>query len=181
MLSWFARKFYWSKRRSSQRKQDGIQLSKWHKACLWLARSVGGIDMLLRDDGTVAVISRSSCDPESLGDGVISKSKYGSIRSHLRVNMISEEGRKFEFKTIDAWSESLAKFIATLIALTPIDPYLDPPENWGVMTFNHCSSDVLSLKSEVLFPTFKSEEELFMRMALDGFDVTEKDGCNAQG
>ena len=176
MLSWFAKKLYWSKRRSSQRKQDGIQLSKWHKACLWLAHSVGGVDMLLRDDGTVVVISRSSCDPESLDDGVISKSKHGSIRSHLRVSMlVDEESRKFKFKTVDAWSESLAKFIATLIALMPVDPHLDPPEHWGVMIFNPVSSDGLALKSEVRFPTFKSEEELFMRMALDGIVLDEKD------
>lgn len=184
MLSWLSRKLYWLKQRRKSKQtahQTPAEQTKWHKACLWLARSVGGIDMLLRDDGTVIVISKSSCTPESLDDGVISKSKYG-IRSYLRVYMlVDEKSKKFEFKTIDAWSESLAKFIATLIALTPIDPYLDPPKNWGVMTFNHCSSDVLSLKSEVLFPTFKSEEELFMRMALDGFDVTEKDGCNAQG
>ena len=184
MLSWFSRKLYWLKQRRKSKQtthQIPAKQTKWHKACLWLAHSVGGLDMLLRDDGTVIVISKSSCTPESLADGVISKSKHG-IRSYLRVDMLAdEENEKFRFKTIDAWSESLAKFIATLIALTSIDPYLNPPENWGVMNFNNTSSDGLTSKSEVLFPAFKSEEELFMRMALDGFDVTEKDSCNAQG
>lgn len=184
MISWFSRKLCWLKQRRKSKQtahQTHAEQTKWHKACLWLARSVGGIDMLLRNDGTVIVISKPSCIPESLADGVISKSKC-RIRSYLRVCMLAdEESKKFEFKTIDAWSESLAKFIATLIALTPIDPHSDPPENWGVMIFNRASSDGLTLKTEVLFPTFKSEEELFMRMALDGFDATEKDGCNAQG
>lgn len=184
MISWFSRKLYWLKQRRKSKQtahQTPVEQTKWHKACLWLAHSVGGVDMLLRDDGTVIVISKSRCTTESLADGVISKSKHG-IRSYLRVYMlVDEENKKFWFKTIDAWSESLAKFIATLIALTPVDPYLDPPENWGVMIFNNTSSDGLTSKSEVLFPTFKSEEELFMRMALDGFDFMEKDSCNAQG
>ena len=142
--------------------------------------------MLLRNDGTIIVISKSNCTPGSLVDNVISKSKYGTIRSHLRVNMISEEGRKFEFKTIDAWSEDLAKFIATIVSLTPPNPKLDPPERWGVMIFSPTSGDGLPSESEVLFPTFKSEEEMFMRMALDGFDINDeekkgKDSTDAQG
>ena len=186
MLSWFARKICWlNQRKAKKEKPTAIPQTKWHKACYWLAHSVGGVDMLLRDDRSIAVVSKASLDPETLDDGVISKSKHGT-RSYLRVYLlVDEESKKFEFKTIDAWSESLAKFIATLIALTPIDPYLDPPENWGIMTFNHASSDGLTLKSEVLFPTFKSEEELFMRMALDGFDINDdeekKDSADAQG
>ena len=171
MLSWLSKNVLWFKRR----KPTKMSLTKWHKACLWLAQAVGGIDMLLRDDGTVIVISKTSLNPESFADGAISKSKYASIRSHLRVNMISEEGKKFKFKTVDAWSEDLAKFIATIVALTPSDLKPDPPERWGVMVFTPTSVDKLSLKTEVLFPTFKSEEEMFMRMALDGVALDEKD------
>ena len=180
MFSWIANKLCWSKKRSRQIKQDGIQLSKWHKACLWLARSVGGIDMILRADGTVVVISKSSCNPGSLANGTVSKSKYGSARSYLRVDMINEEGRKFEFKTIDAWSEDLAKFIATIISLTQLGPNLDPLERWGIMVYTLTSVDKLPSKTEVLFPTFKSEEELFMTMALDGVAIDEKDSADAQ-
>ncbi len=184
MLSWFSRKLYWLKQRRKSKQtahQTPAEQTKWHKACLWLAHSVGGIDMLLRDDGTVIVISKSSCTLESFADSVISKSKYGSVRSYLRVNMlVDEESKKFEFKTIDAWSEDLAKFIATIVSLTPPNPKLDPPERWGVMIFSPTSVDELPSKTEVLFPTFKSEEELFMTMALDGVAIDEKDSADAQ-
>ena len=177
MLSLFAKKLCQYTQRSIQRSCNGANLSKWHKACLWLAHSVGGIDMLLRGDGTIIVISsKSSCTPESLADGVISRRKYGSLRSYLRVNMLSEDGKKFEFKTIDSWSEDLAKFIATIVSLTALDPRLEYPKSWGVMVFSPTSDDEPSLKTEVLFPTFKSEEELFMTMALDGVTfLDEKD------
>lgn len=177
MLSWFTRKICWFNQRKAKReKLAAIPQTKWHKACLWLARSVGGIDMLLRDDGTVIVISKSSFTSESLADGVISKSKYGAVRSYLKVSMlVDEESKKFEFKTIDAWSESLAKFIATIVSLTPPDPKLESIERWGVMAFTPSTSvDRLSLKTEVLFPIFKSEEELFMTMTLDGIALDEK-------
>ena len=89
--------------------------------------------MLLRGDGTIIVISsKSSCTPESLADGMISRRKYGSIRSYLRVNMLSEDDEKFEFKTIDAWSEDLAKFVATIVSLTVPDLRLEHPKRVGV-------------------------------------------------
>ncbi len=189
MLSWFAKKLYWFNRRSRQRKQDCIQLSKWHKACFWLAHSVGGVDMLFQADRSIMVVSRASLDPESLSTEVISRSKGGSIRSYLHVNLLSDaEDRQYVFKTIDYWSEELARFVATLISLSKDpDPNFDPPEGrWGVMVFTQTNGDDLNVKTEILFPTFKSEEELFMRMALDGFDINdeekkEKDSSDAQG
>lgn len=176
MLSWF-------RRRSRQRKQDGIQLSRWHKACLWLAWTVGGTDMLLRDDGSIMVISKSSLDPETMFDCLISRSQGGSIRCHLQVNLPSEtECQKSVFKTIECWSQPLAEFVVNLISL-PGDPYQssNPPRGrWGIMVPAPVDSDGLAAKSEVLFPTFKSEEELFMRMALAGFDANnEKDSADA--
>ena len=176
MLSWF-------RRRSRQRKQDGIQLSRWHKACLWLAWTVGGTDMLLRDDGSIMVISKSSLDPETMFDCLISRSQSGSIRCHLQVNLPSEtECQKSVFKTIECWSEPLAKFVVNLISLSgDSDPNSSPPKGrWGIMAPAPADGDGLAVKSEVLFPTFKSEEELLMRMALAGFDVNnEKDSADA--
>ena len=183
MLSWFTRKICWFNRRKAE--QAAIPQTKWHKACYWLAQSVNGIDMLLRDDGTILVISKASCDPETLVDGIVSKSKGGSIRSHLRINTLSDEGKKFKFKTIESWSESLAKLVVNIISLSKDpDPNFDPVEGrWGVMVFTPANSDGLNVKTEILFPAFKSEEELFMRMALDGFDINneeKKDSTDAQ-
>ena len=179
MLSWLSRKVLWFKRR----KPTKMPLTKWHLACFWLAQSVNGIDMLLRDDGTIMVISKASCDPWTLVDGVVSKSKGGSIRSHLRINTLSNEGEKFKFKTIESWSESLAKLVINIISLSKDpDPNFDPVEGrWGVMVFTSANDDGLNVKTEILFPAFKSEEELFMRMALDGFDINdeEKDSTDA--
>jgi len=175
MLSWLSRKVLWFKRR----KPTKMPLTKWHLACFWLAQLVNGIDMLLRDDGTIRVISKVSCDPKTLVDGVVSKSKGGSIRSHLRINTLSDSVKKFEFKTIEDWSEDLAKFVATVITLNDIDPNLDPPERWGIVLVSYSDELNIPIKSEVLFPNFKSEEELFMRMALDGFDINEKADSNA--
>ena len=187
MLSWFSRKLYRLKQRRKNKQtahQIPTEQTKWHKACLWLAYSVGGIDMLLRDDGSITVISKSSLDPETMFDCLISRSQSGSIRCHLHVNLLSEtECQKSVFKTIECWSESLAEFVVNLISLSgDSDPNSSPPRGrWGIMVPDPADSDSLTSKSEVLFPAFKSEEELFMRMALDGFDVTEKDSCNAQG
>lgn len=190
MLSWFTRKICWFMQRKAKReKPTAILQTKWHKACHWLAHSVGGVDMLFRGDRSIMVISRASLNPESLSSEVISRSKGGSIRSHLHVNLLSEaEDRQCVFKTIDFWSEELARFVATLISLSKDpDPNFDPSEGrWGVMVFTPANSDGLSVKTEMLFPSFKSEEELFMRMALDGFDINddeekkEKDSTDAQ-
>ena len=191
MLSWFTRKICWFMQRKAKReKSTAIPQTKWHKACFWLAHSVGGVDMLFRGDRSIMVVSRASLNPESLSSEVISRSKGGSIRSHLHVNLLSEaEDRQYVFKTIDFWSEELARFVATLISLSKDpDPNFDPPEGrWGVMVFTSANGDGLNVKTEILFPAFKSEEELFMRMALDGFDINddeekkEKDSADAQG
>lgn len=190
MLSWFTRKICWLMQRKAKREKSiAIPQTKWHKACFWLAHSVGGVDMLFRGDRSIMVISRASLNPESLSSEVISRSKGGSIRSHLHVNLLSEaEDRQYVFKTIDFWSEELARFVATLISLSKDpDPNSDPPEGrWGVMVFTSVNGDGLNVKTEILFPAFKSEEELFMRMALDGFDINdeekkEKDSTDAQG
>jgi len=191
MLSWFTRKICWLMQRKAKReKSTAIPQTKWHKACFWLAHSVGGVDMLFRGDRSIMVVSRASLNPESLSSEVISRSKGGSIRSHLHVNLLSEaEDRQYVFKTIDFWSEELARFVATLISLSKDpDPNFDPPEGrWGVMVFTSANGDGLNVKTEILFPAFKSEEELFMRMALDGFDINddeekkEKDSADAQG
>lgn len=190
MLSWFTRKICWLMQRKAKReKYNAIPQTKWHKACFWLAHSVGGVDMLFRGDRSIMVVSRASLDPESLSAGIISRSKGSSIRSHLQVNLLSEaEDRQYVFKTIDYWSEELARFVATLISLSKDpDPNFDPPEGrWGVMVFTPANGDGLNVKTEILFPVFKSEEELFMRMALDGFDINdeekkkEKDSADAQ-
>ena len=190
MISWCTRKICWlMQRKAKHEKHTAIPQTKWHKACFWLAHSVGGVDMLFRGDRSIMVVSRASLDPETLSTGMISRSKGGSIRSHLHVNLLSDaEDRQYVFKTIDYWSEELARFVATLISLSKDpDPNFDPPEGrWGVMVFTPTNGDGLNVKTEILFPVFKSEEELFMRMALDGFDINvdeekkEKDSADAQ-
>ena len=185
MLSWFSRNLYWLKQRQKSKQtthQTPTEQSKWHKACLWLAWMVGGIDMLLQDDGSIMVVLKSSLDTHSCA--VSRRSNGGPIRCNLHVNLLSEtKYRKCVFTTIECWSESLAEFVVNLISLSgDSDPNSSPPRGrWGIMVPDPADSDSLTSKSEVLFPAFKSEEELFMRMALDGFDVTEKDSCNAQG
>lgn len=186
MLSWFSRKLCWLKQRLKSKQtthQTSTEQTKWHKACLWLAHSVGGIDMLLRDDGSIKVISKSSLDPETMFDCLISRSQSGSIRCHLHVNLLSEtECQKSVFKTIECWSEPLAKFVVNLISLPgDSDPNSSPLRGrWGIMVPAPADGDGLVVKSEVLFPTFKSEEELLMRMALAGFDVNnDKDSADA--
>ena len=188
MLSWFTRKICWfNRRKAKQEKPTAIPQTKWHKACYWLAHSVGGVDMLFLDDRSIMVVSKASLNPESLSTEVISRSKGGFIRSHLHVNLLSEaEDQQCAFKTIDCWSETLAKFVVNLISLSKDpDPNFDPAEGrWGVMVFTQANSDGLNVKTEILFPAFKSEEELFMRMALDGFDINneekKKDSTDAQ-
>ena len=177
MLSWFSKKIFQFKKR----KENLRALSKWHKACLWLAHSVGGIDMLLRDDGTILVISKASCDPETLVDGIVSRSNGGTLRRYLRVDMLSKMSKNSELKTIDQWNVDLAKFVVSLISFSEeSDPNLDPPEGkWGVMLSTQVNANGLMSTSEFLFPTFKNEEELFMRMTLDGFDINDKDSSNA--
>lgn len=187
MLMKWLRELLFKKKRCQEKSRSSIiekkPLTKWHKACLWLAHTVGGVDMLLKDDGSILVISKSLD-----GDLVaISKSSGGGPRRYLRVSLLDmHTGSMEQLKTIVEWSPALAEFAARILAFSNHDPNLDPIEDWGVMAFTKPSPSGLQVKTESKFPTFKSEEELFMRMALDGFDINddeekkEKDSANAQ-
>ena len=163
MLSWLTRKFFRSKRREKEEPKIQVEnrvspLSKWHLACFWLAHTVGGVDMILEEGCSIFVVSKTGSGHD--GHKVVLKTKYGNaVHCHLAVNMDVDKASSFEFKTIDDWSEDLAKFVASIITLKEFDPRFDPEERWGIIAYDR----------KILFPCFKNEEELFMRMALDGF------------
>ena len=171
MLSWIARKLLLFKKKmavkkTKNRKSAAVTLSRWHLACQWLARAVDGVDMILEPTGSIFVVSKAGSSFN--GHVVVSKATVSGVRCHLAVNMVADRGvEAFEYKAIDGWSEDLAKLVASLIALKEKpEPNLDPPESmWGIWAYGR----------EMLFPHFKSEEEMFMTMALDGVAIDEKD------
>lgn len=190
MMAWLSRKLAWLRNRKKKEEENEKlrSLSKWHQACFWLAKSVGGVDMLLQYDGTVLVVLKKP----DFDTAVISKNLNRPIQCFLRVNMLDEHkidghSKRFVFKTIDKWSLALAEFVVRVVSLSEVDPHNDPAKFWGIETVVPAGSSRLQMRDEVRFPTFKTEEELFMWMALDGVEVFEnsgeegKDAKDAQG
>lgn len=200
-------------------KVEAKRLTKWHRACIWLAQVVDGSSMALTPDddskyGTVVIIaSRQEDEVTSLRtrasgiSAVMSVTKNGNslafggdwlqvkrpvTEAYAYVKLKSRPGMCGRLSLIDTWDEQLAKLVVTVIALKPARAAHDKMrstvstkleedglERWGVGYGIRISEDWNFGKKKKMFPVFKSEEELFLRMSLDGFAIDEAEGKDA--